>query len=101
MLFLRDIHTGLGERNSFRMTFNLLCNLDLDLAKRLLPLIPKYGRWDDILSGLNTKVEDDVIKLIKKILIIDLKKQEEKEKKYHYYQNGYRLLMLVVKKLEN
>ncbi|HKM40753.1 MAG TPA: DUF2828 family protein, partial [Patescibacteria group bacterium] len=77
MLFLRDIHTGLGERNSFRMTFNLLCNLDPDLAKQLLPLIPKYGRWDDILSGLNTKVEDDVIKLIKKILIIDLKKQEE------------------------
>ena len=44
MLYLRDILGGMGERNSFRMTFNLLSNLDPNLARQLLPLISKYGR---------------------------------------------------------
>ena len=76
MLYLRDILDGMGERNSFRMTFNLLSNLDPNLARQLLPLISKYGRWDDILAGINTPIEEDVMKLIKKTLKADLKKYD-------------------------
>ena len=67
MLYLRDILDGMGERNSFRMTFNLLSNLYPNLARQLLPLISKYGRWDDILAGINTPIEEDVMKLIKRL----------------------------------
>ncbi len=77
MLYLRDILNGLGERNSFRMTFNLLANLNPKLAKQLLPLIPKYGRWDDVLAGLNTPIEDDVIKLIEVTLEEDIENYEK------------------------
>lgn len=76
MLYLRDILDGMGERNSFRMTFNLLSNLYPNLARQLLPLISKYGRWDDILAGINTPIEEDVMKLIKKTLKADLKKYD-------------------------
>lgn len=79
MLYLRDILHGLGERNSFRMTFNLLANFHPKLARQLLPLIPKYGRWDDILVGVNTPIENDVIKLIKVTLNEDLTKYNQGE----------------------
>lgn len=77
MLYLRDILGGMGERNSFRMTFNLLSNLDPNLARQLLPLVSKYGRWDDILAGINTPIEEDIIKLIKKTLKADLKNYDK------------------------
>lgn len=79
MLYLRDILNGLGERNSFRMAFNMLSNLNHKLARQLLPLIPKYGRWDDILAGLNTKIHEDVIKLIEKQLDQDLANLDKDE----------------------
>jgi hypothetical protein len=79
MLYLRDVLNGLGERNSFRMTFNLLSNLDPKLARQLLPLIPKYGRWDDVLSGLGTPIEKDVLRLIEVTLEEDLLKYEKGE----------------------
>lgn len=79
MLYLRDILNGMGERNSFRLTFNTLANLDPNLARQLLPLIPKYGRWDDILSGLNTPIEKDVLNLIEVTLDEDLVKHNNNE----------------------
>src|SRR5690554_3761156 len=53
LLYLRDILNGLGERNSFRLLFNMFANLNPNLAKKLIPLVPKYGRYDDILAGFN------------------------------------------------
>ncbi|MGI6781721.1 MAG: DUF2828 family protein [Acholeplasmataceae bacterium] len=79
MLYLRDVLNGLGERNSFRMTFNLLSNLNPKLARQLLPIIPKYGRWDDILSGLSTPIEGDVVKLIEVTLDEDLIKYNQNQ----------------------
>lgn len=72
MLHLRDILGGLGERNSFRMTFNLFANLNPNLARQLIPLIPQYGRYDDLFAGMNTKIESDVLKYIETQLDKDL-----------------------------
>lgn len=81
MLYLRDILKGLGERNSFRMTFNMLANLNPKLAKQLIPLIPKYGRYDDLFAGINTPIEEDILKFIEVELNKDLEAYEKKEKR--------------------
>lgn len=80
LLYLRDILNGLGERNSFRLLFNMFANLNPNLAKKLIPLIPKYGRYDDILAGFNTPIENDVLKFIETELDSDLNKLKNNDK---------------------
>jgi hypothetical protein len=50
LFWARDARGGAGERETFRILFNRLCELDLKMAIRLLTLVPIYGRWDDLLS---------------------------------------------------
>ena len=52
LFFLRDIRGGMGERKSFRDIVN---GLPAKTVVRLLPLIPTYGRWDDVLVLLDRK----------------------------------------------
>lgn len=73
LFYLRDVRGGLGERRSFRAAFSRLIDLDIDVAKKLLPLIPEYGRWDDLLSLYDTNVHDDVVSIVKEQLDKDLK----------------------------
>ncbi|MBQ1476893.1 MAG: DUF2828 family protein [Erysipelotrichaceae bacterium] len=49
LFYLRDIRGGLGERDSFRTSYRTLFERDPKVALRLLPAVPEYGRWDDIL----------------------------------------------------
>ncbi len=49
ILHLRDVRGGLGERDSFRTAFRELYLQCPDHALDLLPAIPEYGRWDDVL----------------------------------------------------
>lgn len=79
LLYLRDILNGLGERNSFRLLFNMLANLNPNLAKQLIPLIPKYGRYDDVLAAFNTPIELDVLKFIETELDKDLESLKRQE----------------------
>lgn len=49
LLYLRDIRGGLGEREAFR---TILMALSQSLPQefiRIMPHVPEYGRWDDIL----------------------------------------------------
>ena len=41
----RDIRGGQGERNVFRQ---LLLNTPFEIREKIIPLIPIYGRWDDL-----------------------------------------------------
>lgn len=72
LLHLRDILKGLGERNSFRMLYNMLANLDPEIARAIIPVITNYGRYDDLLSGFNTPIEKDILKYIEIALDKDL-----------------------------
>ena len=50
LFFMRDIRGGEGIREAFRTAFSYLIELDADLALKLLPFIPTYGRWDDLVA---------------------------------------------------
>jgi hypothetical protein len=50
MLFwARDVRGGAGERKVFRDILSKLAVTNPDLVKKNLPLVAKYGRWDDLL----------------------------------------------------
>ena len=76
LMYLLDIRSGKGERLLFQTLFRYLCENEKDLALLILSKIPEYGRWDYILEGLDTLIEDEVIELIKKQLEEDKKSEE-------------------------
>lgn len=56
MLFTRDARGGYGERRAFRQAFRRLIDIDSDLAVRILPYVAEFGRWDDVVSFLDTRI---------------------------------------------
>ena len=61
MFYLRDIREGLGERDSFVNLFMTLYGYDKEAALKVLPLIPEYGRWKDVIDILDRAAEDGVL----------------------------------------
>jgi len=68
----RDIRGGQGERKIFRELFQDLIHGNIiqekiELNKKLIALVPEYGRWDDllVLENVSTPVWNEVLKLIK------------------------------------
>jgi hypothetical protein len=72
LFYFRDIKSGQGERRLFRTIINYLADNHPEKIKQLIKLIPEYGRWDDLLILFNTKVENEVINIIKYQLYNDL-----------------------------
>lgn len=66
LFYVRDCRGGMGERNIFRVCFDWLAKEHINYAKAVLPLISEYGRWDDLVSLVDTRVGKDVIKIISK-----------------------------------
>jgi hypothetical protein len=64
MFYNRDVRGGQGERRSFRLMFGWLATSNPELAKRVIHLVPFYGRWDDLFAGLYTDIEQDVADFI-------------------------------------
>ena len=74
ILHLRDIRSGLGERDSFRTAFMELFRKYPDHARCLIPAIPEYGRWDDLLMLID---EPAVISFITMQLYDDVENMEQ------------------------
>ena len=73
LFYLRDVRGGQGERRFFRVCFRWLCFQHHDIAKRVLPLVPEYGRWDDLYyCTKNTGAFDDALEIIKRQLMLDM-----------------------------
>ena len=72
LLYILDIREGKGERRVFKTIFKYLCNAYPCDAKKILPHIGSLGRYDYILEGLHTLIEEDVVCLIKETLKSDL-----------------------------
>lgn len=72
LFFLRDILEGLGERRTFRICMRYLAISHPEIVKAVMPLIPEYGRYDDLLILLETELCDDVCVFLKKQLDNDL-----------------------------
>ena len=73
LLFILDIREGKGERRIFKICFKYLCTERPELAEKILPFIKELGRYDYILVGMNTPIENKVVGIIKKQL------EEDKE----------------------
>ena len=73
LFYLRDCRGGQGERRFFRICYHWLCMEHPNYARILLPLIPEYGRWDDLYyCTWNTKIFDNALELIKNQLVLDM-----------------------------
>ena len=76
LFFARDAREGCGERRTFRMIFVHFCNENPDFAIKLLPLIPFYGRWDDLIevvfAYVPCNVRDAALKVLNKQIQSDI-----------------------------
>lgn len=79
MFYARDIRGGLGERNTFRVMLKHLANNHIDIAERVMHLIPFYGRWDDMFTLIDTELEVKMFEILKNQLETDLKNMENNE----------------------
>ena len=73
LLYILDIRGGKGERRIFKTIYRHMCQKHLEEALRILPFIEQLGRFDYILEGINTPVEEETLNLIKLRLREDLK----------------------------
>tara|TARA_Y100001938_G_scaffold142308_1_gene213316 strand:- start:231 stop:1709 length:1479 start_codon:yes stop_codon:yes gene_type:complete len=63
LFYSRDIRGGQGERNTFRNLLKRIAN-DAEMANPfsyLVPLIPHYGRWDDMFTLFDTPLEPEAL----------------------------------------
>lgn len=65
LFFGRDIREGLGERKVFRTIISWLGNNEPKSIIKNIEYIAEYGRYDDLLSLLDTKCEKEVISFLK------------------------------------
>lgn len=73
LFYLRDVRGGMGERDSFRRILKwLVTDTDIRFTEKLIPLIPEYGRYDDLWGLLDTQLKDAIIAYVNQQLLQDL-----------------------------
>lgn len=72
LFFARDVRGGLGERKVFRVCLNWLAHNAPASARKNIPYVAEFGRWDDLLSLMGTPCEGDALMCIKTQLETDL-----------------------------
>lgn len=73
LFFARDIRGGLGERRLFRTAMDFVAGYEPEIVGKLIPLIPEYGRFDDLWALLdNETLRPIVIEYIKNQLSSDI-----------------------------
>lgn len=75
LFYFRDIRGGQGERRTFRTIYNWLAKHDPAAVINTLPFVAHLGRYDDLLSLLDTPAESAMIELVKAQLEEDLKSE--------------------------
>lgn len=73
LLYLLDIRNGRGERRIFQIIYKNLCLYHKEEALLIMPFIGEFGRYDYLLLGLDTKIENESLEFIQRQLEIDLK----------------------------
>ena len=72
LFYIRDVRGGQGERRFFRVCMNWLAKTHPEAAKRNMPFIAEFGRWDDMYCLMDTTLENDMFALLKKQFMLDL-----------------------------
>ena len=73
LFYARDIRGGLGERRLFNTVILYLCKKRPESVIKNLKYFSKFGRFDDILTLLDTKCQDALGEYIRSVLETDLK----------------------------
>lgn len=77
LFYVRDAREGVGERRLFRVCLKYLYSNHADIVKTIIPLIPEYGRWDDLWGLLDTNLDREVFGLVSKQLTEDMINMKE------------------------
>ena len=77
LFYVRDVREGVGERRLFRVCLKYLYSNHANIVKSIIPLIPEYGRWDDLWGLLDTNLDCDIFKLVEKQLTEDMGNMKE------------------------
>lgn len=72
LFYLRDCRGGQGERRFWRVCMKWLAENDPSAAKRVLPHVPEYGRWDDLYVFVGTPLQYNALEFIKTQLALDV-----------------------------
>lgn len=80
LFYARDIRGGLGERRVFNIIINYIATHYPKSVKKNIKYIPEFGRYDDLLSLLDTPCQSELIEFISNQLKTDLKAMEENKK---------------------
>ncbi len=72
LFYTRDVRGGLGERRVARILYQWLSQVSPEALRKNLPNIGYYGRWDDLLVLMNTRLKKDVIEMIRQQLNQDM-----------------------------
>lgn len=79
LFYCRDVRGGLGERKVFRTIIRYLAQTNPNVLRPNIPLIPFYGRFDDLFCLLDTDVANDVYKYMEEILKMDIEDKANKK----------------------
>lgn len=69
LFWARDVREGAGERQIFRDILTYLAANQTGALRRVIHLIPEFGRWDDLLVFVGTSFEGEAFDLIQTALI--------------------------------
>ena len=72
LFYLRDCRGGQGERRFFRVAYHWLAQKHPDIARRNLENIPLFGRYDDLYCLVDTPLEKEMFKMLKRDTISEL-----------------------------
>lgn len=72
LFYARDIRGGLGERAVFRSALRWLAENEKASLLRNLPYIAEFGRWDDVLSLLDTSARQEAETLLREQFQADM-----------------------------
>lgn len=79
LFYARDVRGGLGERRVFRVILQWLANIETASVCKNIPLIPEYGRFDDLLVLMGTACETDLMSFICAQLAHDVRNMKKGE----------------------
>lgn len=72
LFFARDVRGGLGERRVFRVALRHIGNTHINTAAKNVEHIAEYGRFDDLLTLIGTRCENETLAYIKKQFEADM-----------------------------
>ena len=72
LFYIRDIRGGQGERRFFRICMKWLAKSHPEAARRNMPYIAEYGRYDDFYCLVDTPLEKEMFDFLKGQLIYDM-----------------------------